>query len=70
MSESNEFVRSVAGKSYEFGFTTDVQTEIIDKGLNEDVIRIISQKKGEQNFLFRIQGRILKLQFLHLMFHL
>ena len=45
MSEQNEFVREVAEKKYEFGFTTDVQTEIIDKGLNEDVIRTISAKK-------------------------
>jgi len=55
MSESNEFVRNVAEKKYEFGFTTDVQTEIIDKGLNEDVIRIISQKKGEPEWLLQFR---------------
>ncbi len=58
MSEQNEFVREVAEKKYEFGFTTDVQTEIIDKGLNEDVIRIISAKKGEPEWLleFRLEA--------------
>ena len=58
MSEQNAFVRDVAEKKYEFGFTTDVQTEIIDKGLNEDVIRIISEKKGEPEWLlqFRIDA--------------
>ncbi|MCR5312438.1 MAG: Fe-S cluster assembly protein SufB [Bacteroidaceae bacterium] len=58
MSEQNEFVRSVAEKKYEFGFTTDVQTEIIEKGLNEDVIRTISAKKGEPEWLleFRLEA--------------
>ncbi|MBQ0022084.1 MAG: Fe-S cluster assembly protein SufB [Prevotellaceae bacterium] len=55
MSESNEFVRNVAEKKYEFGFTTDIQTEIIDKGLNEDVIRIISAKKGEPEWLLQFR---------------
>ena len=51
----NEFVRSVAEKKYEFGFTTDVQTEIIEKGLNEDVIRLISDKKGEPAWLLQFR---------------
>ena len=55
MSEKNKFVRDVAEKKYEFGFTTDVQTEIIDKGLNEDVIRIISQKKGEPDWFLQFR---------------
>ncbi|MBQ9640479.1 MAG: Fe-S cluster assembly protein SufB [Bacteroidaceae bacterium] len=56
--EQNAFVRSVAEKKYEFGFTTDVQTEIIDKGLNEEVVRLISQKKGEPAWLlqFRLEA--------------
>ena len=37
--EKNEFVRQVADQKYEFGFTTNVHTDIIDKGLNEDVVR-------------------------------
>ncbi len=54
----NEFVSQVAEKKYEFGFTTDVQTEIIDKGLNEDVVRLISQKKGEPDWMldFRLKA--------------
>lgn len=51
----NEFVRSVAEKKYEFGFTTDVHTEIIEKGLNEDVVRLISQKKGEPEWLLEFR---------------
>ena len=55
---TNEFVRSVAEKKYEFGFTTDVHTEIIEKGLNEDVVRLISEKKGEPEWLlqFRLEA--------------
>ena len=56
--DQNAFVRSVAEKKYEFGFTTDVQTEIIDKGLNEEVIRLISAKKNEPQWLlqFRLEA--------------
>lgn len=54
----NQLVREVAEKKYEYGFTTDVQTEIIEKGLNEDVVRLISEKKGEPEWLleFRLKA--------------
>ena len=57
-SSSNEFVRQVAEQKYEFGFTTDVHTEIIEKGLNEDIVRLISQKKGEPQWMldFRLRA--------------
>ncbi|MEC7839812.1 MAG: Fe-S cluster assembly protein SufB [Chlamydiota bacterium] len=43
---------------YKYGFVTDVETERIEKGLNEDVIREISKKKGEPEFLlnFRLKA--------------
>ncbi len=55
---NNEFVRQVAEQKYEFGFTTNVDTEIIDKGLNENVIRLISKKKGEPEWMtqFRLKA--------------
>ena len=55
---NNEFVRQVAEQKYEFGFTTDVHTDIIDVGLNEDVVRLISAKKGEPEWLldFRLKA--------------
>ncbi|MBO5677255.1 MAG: Fe-S cluster assembly protein SufB [Bacteroidaceae bacterium] len=49
--KQNQFVSDVADKKYEYGFTTDIETEIIDKGLNEEVIRLISQKKEEPEWL-------------------
>ena len=45
--KSNEFVRQLADEKYKYGFTSDIHTEIIEKGLNEDVIRLISSKKEE-----------------------
>ena len=58
MENNNEFVRQVAEQKYEFGFTTDVHTEIIEKGLNEDVVRLISAKKGEPEWMldFRLKA--------------
>ena len=48
----------MAEEKYKYGFTTDIHTEIIDKGLNEDVIRLISSKKEEPEWLleFRLQA--------------
>ncbi len=56
--QKNEYVRSVAERKYEFGFTTDVHTDIIPTGLNEDVVRLISQKKNEPEWLleFRLKA--------------
>jgi len=58
MNSNNEYVRQVAEQKYEFGFTTNVHTEIIEKGLNEDVVRLISAKKGEPQWMldFRLQA--------------
>ena len=56
--EKNRFVREVAQKKYEYGFTSDIQTEIIEKGLNEDVVRLISSKKEEPEWMldFRLKA--------------
>ena len=55
MNNNNEFVRQVAEQKYEFGFTTDVHTEIIEKGLNEDIVRLISAKKGEPEWMLDVR---------------
>ena len=56
--EKNNLVREIANKKYEYGFTTNVHTDIIDKGLNEDIIRFISSKKEEPEWLldFRLKA--------------
>ncbi|MGI6218544.1 MAG: Fe-S cluster assembly protein SufB [Bacteroidaceae bacterium] len=56
--EKNKYLNQVVGEKYKYGFTTDIHTEIIEKGLNEDVIRLISEKKGEPDWLldFRLKA--------------
>ena len=53
--DKNSFVREVAEKKYEYGFTTNVETDIIEKGLSEDVVRLISRKKGEPDWLLQFR---------------
>ena len=54
----NEFVKQVAERKYQYGFTTDVETEVIEKGLSEDVVRLISAKKDEPAWMldFRLKA--------------
>ena len=58
MAENETLIRSLAEQKYEHGFTTDVETEVIPRGLNEDVVRLISEKKGEPQWLldFRLKA--------------
>lgn len=51
----NRLVRQIADRKYEFGFTTDVDTEVIPSGLSEDVVRLISLKKGEPDWMLRFR---------------
>ena len=50
-SETAEQVSSIAGDKYKYGFVTDIETELAPKGLNEDIIRFISAKKDEPEWL-------------------
>ncbi len=54
----NKIIENITTGEYKYGFTTDVQTDVIGKGLNEDVIRTISAKKGEPEWLleFRLKA--------------
>src|SRR5215210_1062335 len=51
MSTPTESIEELATREYKYGFYTEVETETIPKGLNEDVVRLISQKKGEPEWL-------------------
>lgn len=55
---SNEPMYSGSGADYKYGFVTEVETDSFAKGLNEDVIRAISEKKNEPAFLleFRLKA--------------
>ena len=51
MSTSTEVIEQLANTEYKYGFVTDVEQEIAPKGLNEDIIRLISAKKEEPEWL-------------------
>ncbi len=44
-------VESLVNKEYKYGFVTDIESDVTPKGLSEDVIRLISAKKGEPDWL-------------------
>ena len=50
-----DITRDIINKDYQYGFTTDVETEIIPKGLSEEVVRLISKKKGEPEWLLQFR---------------
>lgn len=49
--ESKDIIDSLERSDYKYGFTSDIETETIPKGLNEDVIRLISRKKEEPEWM-------------------
>ncbi len=55
MAQNEELLQSIESKEYEYGFTTDVDTEIFEVGLNEDVIRRISARKEEPAWLLELR---------------
>ena len=57
MADEKDIIRETFDKKYEYGFTTDVETEIIPTGLNEGVIRLISHKKEEPECLLEFRLR-------------
>ncbi len=58
MDKDKEILEGLAEKEYEHGFVTDVDQEFIPKGLNEDIIRLISAKKEEPEWMleFRLEA--------------
>ena len=51
MSNDQQIIDSNINKEYEYGFVTDIESETIPPGLNEEVIRLISHKKDEPKWL-------------------
>ncbi len=46
----NSNITKLVNQPYKYGFSTKIEKDNIDKGLNEDVIRLISKKKMNLNF--------------------
>ena len=51
MSNDQKIIDQAINREYEYGFVTDIEQDIIPPGLNEDVVRIISDKKNEPKWL-------------------
>ena len=52
MNESkNRAIKDITAQDYKYGFVTDIESETIPRGLNEDVVRTISAKKDEPEFM-------------------
>lgn len=56
--DSNSIIENLAASDYKYGFSTQIETDIIPVGLNEDIIRLISAKKNEPEWLleFRLKA--------------
>ena len=56
--QGSEALRNVTQNEYKYGFVSDIDSDIIPRGLNEDIIRLISNKKGEPDWLldFRLKA--------------
>lgn len=51
MPTNNKNIEDLANRDYKYGFVTEIETESAPKGLNEDIIRLISKKKEEPEFM-------------------
>ncbi len=58
MSISEKSIEDLTNKEYKYGFTTDIEADTASKGLSEDIVRFISQKKDEPEWMleWRLQA--------------
>ena len=50
-------ILDTANNDYKYGFVTDIETEEFPRGLNEEIIRTISRKKGEPDWMLEFRLR-------------
>src|SRR6267378_1600420 len=53
MSTATETIEKLANQEYKWGFVTDIESETVPRGLSEDVVRLISAKKKEPDWLLQ-----------------
>jgi Fe-S cluster assembly protein SufB len=58
MGQENELLHNLQNAEYKYGFETPIEMELFPKGLNEDIIRELSRRKGEPDFMleFRLKA--------------
>lgn len=60
MSTDLDILKDVSTEEYKYGFTTDIEMDIAPKGLNEDIVRFISAKKNEPEWLLEARLKALR----------
>src|SRR5580698_5394252 len=61
MSSSVDTIRDLAAQDYKWGFVTEIDEDRVPEGLNEDIVRLISARKGEPEFM--LEWRLKALQY-------
>ncbi len=58
MADSKDILENLENEGYKYGFTSDIESDSIPNGLSEEVVRLISKKKGEPDFMldFRLKA--------------
>ncbi len=58
MEDQDKILHDVTSQDYKYGFVTNIETDVIPKGLNENIVRMISAKKEEPEFMleFRLKA--------------
>ena len=56
----NSNITKLVNKTYQYGFSTNIEKDIIEKGLNEETVKLISHKKKEPEFLLRFRLKAYK----------
>ena len=51
MNKSDTNLENLVNQPYKYGFSTNIEVETIRKGLDEDIVRLISEKKEEPSFM-------------------
>jgi len=57
MGTDTKTVEALANREYKYGFVTDIEADSVPRGLNEDIIRLISAKKNEPDFMLEWRQR-------------
>ncbi|MBI4489338.1 MAG: Fe-S cluster assembly protein SufB, partial [Deltaproteobacteria bacterium] len=51
MDHASKAIEGLADREYKYGFVTEIEADTVPRGLNEDIIRLISAKKNEPDFM-------------------
>ena len=51
MPTNSNTIEALANREYQYGFVTDIEADTAPRGLNEDIVRLISAKKNEPRFM-------------------